>query len=243
MLLNLRFALSPSLVSVFPRPKKVDFVDLLSFSFESEQILTVVSLRELVLRLVKSLGSIAGDKGFYSSVFSKWIDVLCPSSFPLTMSSWAPEYVFRWLSQKLFNVASLFGATASISYSKEEIRSNLGVIVDFQFGTELAFYLASIEYRAFSSRLSAVISGSVAPVVGSLGSPSLKVPVSSQWCMQHARFSLGLNLQPCLGGPTCARLHPVLTRPFTDLQKSSLRSLSNIIQSPAQKNLFLAAII
>jgi hypothetical protein len=27
-----------SLVNVFPRPKKVDFVDLLSFSFESEQI-------------------------------------------------------------------------------------------------------------------------------------------------------------------------------------------------------------
>ncbi len=97
-----------------------------------------------MLRLVKSLGSIAGDKGFYSSVFSKWTDVLCPSSFPLTMSSWAPEYVFRWCSQKLFNVASLFGVTASLSYFKEEIRSNLGVIVDFKFGSESAFYLAFI---------------------------------------------------------------------------------------------------
>jgi hypothetical protein len=108
LLLNMRFALSPSMVGGFPRPKKLDFVDLLSFSFEAEQISSVASLRELLLRLVKSLDSIAGDKGFYASVFSEWFDVLCPSSFPLTMSSWAPEYVFRWLSQRLFNVSSWF---------------------------------------------------------------------------------------------------------------------------------------
>ena len=159
------------------------------------------------------------------------------------MSDWAPEYVFRWLSQRLFGFGCVFGETGSESCSKVVLSSKLRVVLSFHFGDELSSYLASSEYGSFFSLRAGVVNRVVNPALGNVSSPVAKVPLAAQWCMQHAKFVLGLFSQPCAAGNACGRLHPALTRPFSDSVKYSLRGLANIIKVPAQKDVFLAAII
>ena len=161
---------------------------------------------------------------------------MCPSSAQWSMSGWAPAYVFNWLSQRLFTLGCVFGAAESLVLSKEALKSKLRSVLVFSFGEEQASYLASSEYCSFFHRHSSV------PAAGATFVAANKVPLPAQWCMQHARFSMGLNPSPCSVGATCIRLHPVLTRPFTDAQKASLRVLANIFKDKVQKDIFLAAV-
>ena len=239
VLLAIRFALSPSM-TFLPRSKTPDSFDLLSFAFESEKLVTVDLLLACRLRLVRFLGSVSGDLSFYESVFAELKVVLCPSSAPFSMSTWEPEFVFKWLSNKLFAMGVIFGSDKSEALSKVNLLSSFRAAVSFQYSAEQSQYLGSAEYQSRLSRLITVSAVVSAP--GGSVSPAGRASVSTQWCMQHARFSLNLASVACPLGSACTRLHPFLVRPFSDSNKHSLRNLANIIKVPASRDLFLAAI-
>ena len=241
ILLGLRFSLAPSM-TFLPRSKKPESFDLLSFAFESEKVVTVDLLLSLLQRLVRFLGSVSNDSQFYDSLFSDIKAVLCPSSTPFSMCTWEPEFVFKWIATKFFAVSVVFGSDRSEVLSKADLLIKLRTVVSFEYCAEQAQYLGSLEYQSRISRLHSASIGAIVSVPCGYVPLVNKVPVSAQWCMQHAKFSMSLAGNPCPLGLACTRLHPVLMRPFSDSQKISLRGLANIIRVPASKDSFLSAI-
>lgn len=242
---------SPKFNSV---PKKGDNVHLGHFLFPNESIFKVPHLSMLLQRLVTTLGNIFGDKIFFQSVFTDVLGVLCPSNDPNSMSGWSTAYVFKWLSQKLNLFGWFLGQDSSTTLDRELLLNGLKDVLCFNFVHETTLYLASNEFRLFTTKTPFVpknatkTSSTSLPLSPSAASSTgvVSTPQSAQWCLTHVNHSLKLITNPCVGdkktGGACARVHPVISLPLSVPHKEKLKSMANIIKEPTFKGKFLLAI-
>lgn len=238
-----------------------------------EAFFKVHNVREVLQRFVIILGSIFGDELFYRNLFEDLLNILCSSRHPISMSSWSTAYVFKWLSQKLFKFGYHLGQEKSSFFSKNKLFRVLKKELDFTFSVEQGMYLMSEEFKSWNSprvaaqprpfnhpttvpaRPFANLSPPPGPTLGTRGlsnplnfsvSANPLTPKDQQWCLPHASHALGVSVNPCKGdlrGGPCNRVHPVLTRPLSDPQKTKLTSLAEVIRKPDFKSKFLAAIV